>query len=215
MILGGTGGGNTITGMHFEKSTDLSKFLQTNFIVSQYISPNYKPSQLKQSYYVYDAITEELVGILTRKSQFYKVLDDMYPMLNNIECKWQPDEAFYNIKQKTWYIVEKKFQHTSGSADEKLLTFPLKREQYQQIFKTLHIKNQPHVEFIAMLNEKWWGNPDNYPRYENDFNIIKSKGIIIIFDVYTNELFGLHPQSEQEILENASLIKPNWDDVQQ
>lgn len=36
---------------------------------------------------------------------------------------WRPDECFINKQLQTVYIIEKKFQNSSGSVDEKLVNF--------------------------------------------------------------------------------------------
>ena len=47
--------------------------------------------------------------------------------------RWDPDEAFINEKNKTVYIIEKNFQHSSGSVDEKLATFLFKIYEYEKL----------------------------------------------------------------------------------
>ena len=40
--------------------------------------------------------------------------------------QWQPDECFINEQNKFAYIIDKKFQNSSGIVDEKLLGCHLK-----------------------------------------------------------------------------------------
>ena len=57
---------------------------------------------------------------------------------------WRPDEAFINYKNRTVYIIEKKFQNCSGSVDEKLPSCHFKKWEYEKLFAPLGYE----VEFI-------------------------------------------------------------------
>ena len=80
--------------------------------------------------------------------------------------KWLPDEAFINFKNKTVYIIEKKYQETAGSVDEKLPNCDFKNKEYEKLFNPLSFK----VHYIYILND--WFFDDQ--RYRDALEYIKS-----------------------------------------
>ena len=72
------------------------------------------------------------------KSSFLKEV----PSRSNVKpmhgCK-QPDESYVNLDESTIFIIEKKFQQTSGSVCEKIQTGDAKRFNFQQMFPTYEI----------------------------------------------------------------------------
>lgn len=105
---------------------------------------------------------------------------------------WQPDEAFYNLKDNTIYIVEKKYQNTPGSVDEKPYSFPGKLEMYRAMFDKVDSATRPHVEFIAVFNSEWFLDESRYAHnYEGMFLFLKNHGIKYVFDGYELFDFGL------------------------
>ena len=109
------GGANTNrNGLHFEQTTSLNTALQNaGFIINNNCEVYYR---------------NQLLGYSINQDEFSTV----FLRLNGVNDRainskrWKPDEAFINELNKTVYIIEKKFQHTSGSVDEKLATFPFK-----------------------------------------------------------------------------------------
>lgn len=67
-----------------------------------------------------------------------------------------PDEAIYCHQTNTVTIVEKKFQRTQGSVDEKILTGPVKAHAYTQLFKGTGIK----VRYVFLLSD--WFKDEKY-----------------------------------------------------
>ncbi|WP_441710781.1 hypothetical protein [Helicobacter pylori] len=62
-----------------------------------------------------------------------------------------PDDAIFVPSNNTFFILEKKYQKTNGSVDEKLQTCDFKLKQYKKLFKSLECK----VEFIYILSERF------------------------------------------------------------
>ncbi|MEG1946274.1 MAG: hypothetical protein RR139_04180 [Lachnospiraceae bacterium] len=81
--------------------------------------------------------------------------------------EWHPDEAFIHYELKTAFIIEKKFQHSSGSVDEKLPNCHFKKLEYRKLFSPLDFK----VEFIYIFND-WFKDP----RYKDTLEYIKTMG---------------------------------------
>ena len=116
------GGANTNrNGLHFEQTTSLNTALQNaGFIIDNHFE-------------VYDR--NQLLGYSINQDEFSTI----FLRRNGINDRainskrWKPDEAFINEIDKTVYIIEKKFQHTSGSVDEKLATFPFKIREYRRL----------------------------------------------------------------------------------
>ena len=60
-----------------------------------------------------------------------------------------PDEALFNKTNNTLYIIEKKYQETEGSVDEKLQTFHFNIWFYEKITKDLNI----NIDFEYQLSD--------------------------------------------------------------
>ena len=75
--------------------------------------------------------------------------------------KLLPDDAILVHDTNTIYIVEKKYQKSSGSNDEKIQTAPYKILQYNMLFEGTGIK----VDFCYVLSD--WFKIENNPSYRN------------------------------------------------
>lgn len=96
--------------------------------------------------------------------------------------EWHPDEAFINYTLKTAFIIEKKFQHSSGSVDEKLPNCHFKKKEYQKLFSPLHFK----VEFIYIFND-WFKDP----RYKDTLQYIEDMGCHYFYNEIPLDSLGL------------------------
>lgn len=196
MKKGGKGGANTnINGLQFEKETDLS------YRISRDLSDKYKLIEhvphIKSASPVFDVISlndNHRVGILAKQLTFYPIMKEIYG-LNNINHKnWKPDEAFFNLDTNTVYIVEKKWQSSNGSVDEKIFGFVNKRRLYQNNFNQLDKEPKVTVQFCALFNKSWWiqgNNGKNEKHYQDYFDNLRIDGIKIFFDDYDYWWFGL------------------------
>src|SRR3989344_5004588 len=105
----GFGGGNTITGLNFERECDILELLQKQ--KGYEVKENtifYKGKEVAKSY---------------RKNGLYKYLESRgVDYKKYLSKKLLPDEAIYVIVNNTLFIVEVKFQKVAGSVDEKLQT---------------------------------------------------------------------------------------------
>ncbi len=139
------GGKNTnINGLKFERDTSLNDSL---------VRSGYKVVNNE----VFDK-NNKFIGKSVDKNSFYKkFLDEKqvdYKEYNS--KKWLPDDCFINEENKTVYIIEKKFQKTSGSVDEKLPNCGFKKMEYEKLVKNLGYS----VEFIYVLSD--WFKQDIY-----------------------------------------------------
>ena len=122
-----------------------------------------------------------------------KVYASRYPKhkLYNMLCvelgiKWKeifsrkllPDDAILVHETNTIYIVEKKYQKSSGSNDEKLQTPPYKIRQYNRLFKGTGIK----VDYCYVLSD--WFKLENNPSYEDVLDYLDELNV----PFYYNEL---------------------------
>ena len=166
----GGGARTNINGLHFEQNTQLNDALEDAGYI---IRDNYKV------YY-----NNQLVGYSTPKYSLYK--DFLKP--NGINYKdynskrWEPDELFINIHNKTAYVIEKKFQNSSGSVDEKLGSCEFKRHEYEKLFYPLDF----NVEYIYIFND-WFKNPI----YDDVLDYIESKDCFIFFNEIPLNAIGL------------------------
>jgi hypothetical protein len=154
----GLGGGNTITGLNFEREVDFQKLLEAK--------PGYelKPMQGKAGKGVY--FKGKLVARCFRKHEFYLYLDECgVNWHSELSKKLLPDDALLVIVRETLFIIEVKYQQVEGSVDEKLQTCDFKRKQYLKLVVGLGLK----VEYVYVLND-WFKDP----RYKDVLNYINS-----------------------------------------
>ena len=114
--------------------------------------------------------------IKTKQSNLFKCMKD--DIDTNIEkahgCK-NPDECYIDQETKTMFIIEKKFQQTSGSVCEKIQTPDFKIWQYKRTFPKHNIvyvyclsewfkKNcKAEMEYLDYKNIPYfWGNSKTY-----------------------------------------------------
>lgn len=158
-IYGG-GARTNKNGLHFEQVTSLNAALE----VAGYTIKNNE---------VYN--NKELIGVSVPKKQLYtKFLEKQgldYAKYNSKQ--WQPDEAFINFKNKTAYIIEKKFQNCSGSVDEKLPGCHFKKLEYKKLFEPLNY----NIEYIYVFND-WFLQH----QYRDTLEYIKRMGCHYFFN---------------------------------
>lgn len=169
MKEGGIGGGNTITGLNFEKETDILSLLKSKR--GYKISNNviyYKDREVAKSF---------------KKNNLYKFLESKGVDYRKIlSKKLLPDEAIYVIINNTLFIIEVKFQKVAGSVDEKLQTCDFKRKQYAKLMAPLNIE----VEYIYILSD-WFRNPG----YKDVLDYIISVGCQYYFKYLPLQKLGL------------------------
>lgn len=169
MIEKGKGGGSTITGLNFEKETDIIELLKST-----------KGYKVKSNIIYYN---EREVARSVKKHTLYKFLETKgvdYKKI--ISKKLLPDEAIYVIVNNTLFVIEVKFQKVAGSVDEKLQTCDFKRKQYAKLMAPLNIE----VEYIYILSE-WF----NKPEYKDVRDYIISVGCQYYFKYLPLQKLGL------------------------
>ncbi len=143
MIQGGKGGGNTLTGLNFEKERDILELLRKT-----------KGYKVNGTVILYQ---DKEVARSFKKNGLYKFLESQKIDYKKIlSKKLLPDEALYVITNNTLFIIELKFQRVAGSVDEKLQTCDFKRKQYAKLMAPLNIE----VEYIYILSD--WFNKNEY-----------------------------------------------------
>ena len=138
----GIGGGNTITGLNFEKKRDILEILKKakDYTIKDGVI-YYQNKEVARSY---------------RKQSLYKLLTGKgVDWRKYISKRLFPDEALYVIINNTLFIIEMKFQKVAGSVDEKLQTCDFKKKQYQKLFSRANIE----VEYIYLLSD-WFKKPE-------------------------------------------------------
>lgn len=130
------------------------------------------------------------LGIIAPKHAFYKLIlePEGVDWRDYISKRLLPDEALLNFTNNTVYIIEKKFQHDSGSVDEKLQTCDFKKKQYQKLF----YDTDYDVEYLYVCND-WF----EQPCYRDVHEYIYSVGCHIFFNEIPLEFLNL-PLAEQE-----------------
>ena len=137
----GTGAGGIKTNyneLFYEKLTELNDYLT--------IIKNNKYSNIIKFH------KSENIYIRTKKTHLFKYMDNYTDkkISKAHGCK-NPDECYINEKTNTIFIIEKKFQQTSGSVCEKIQTSDFKLWQYNRTFPNYNII------YIYCLSE-WFNN---------------------------------------------------------
>ena len=165
----GTGGGNTITGLNFEKGRDILSVLDktTGYSIKGNII-YYAEKEVARSY---------------RKYGLYKYLESQNVDYKKIISKrLLPDEALYVVVNNTLFVIEMKYQEVGGSVDEKLQTCDFKKKQYRKLMAPLNIE----VEYIYILND-WFRNPV----YKDTLDYVISMGCHYYFQYLPLQKLGL------------------------
>ncbi|MCV3426664.1 hypothetical protein L8W60_05270 [Campylobacter lari] len=143
MILGGSGGSNTQTGLIFEGRVDLGTFLSQQ--------RGYFLNDNKEVFY-----NGKKVAHIFKKHKLYDFLEKYGINWKEVISKQLlPDDSIYVIINNTLHIIECKFQQVAGSVDEKLQTCDFKKKQYQKLFSRANIE----VEYIYLLSD-WYRKPE-------------------------------------------------------
>lgn len=123
------------------------------------------------------------VGLLLGKNSIYEFLDgEGVDWKSIVSAKLLPDEACLSTRASRLTVVEKKWQETSGSVDEKLQTCGFKLRQYSRLFAPLQIE----VKYVYLLND-WF----TQPRYQDVLDYIKEVGADYHFKSLPLELLEL------------------------
>ncbi|MBI4058850.1 hypothetical protein HY404_01265 [Candidatus Microgenomates bacterium] len=169
MIKGGKGGGNTLTGLNFEKEKDIISLLSKTegYSVKDKVI-YYQDEEVARSYKKHS-----LYNFLAAKGVNYTKI---------ISKKLLPDEAIYVIVNNTLFVIELKIQNVGGSVDEKLQTCDFKKKQYKKLMASLNIE----VEYIYILSD-WFRKP----QYKDTLNYIIDVGCQYYFNYLPLQKLGL------------------------
>ncbi|MFH0739585.1 MAG: hypothetical protein V1819_00660 [bacterium] len=165
----GFGGGNTITGLKFERGIDILSILEsTNGYSVKGNIIYYFSKEVARSY---------------RKHGLYKYLESQNVDYKKIiSKKLLPDEALYVVVNNTLFVVEMKYQEVTGSVDEKLQTCDFKKKQYKKLMALLNIE----VEYIYILSD-WFRKP----QYKDVLDYVISMGCQYYFQYLPLQKLGL------------------------
>lgn len=160
----GAGGANTnANGLPYESMTDLSD--RYNIINSNNDNIDIKFDN-----------SEKTFVKPSKKGVFLSMMSTDLDQNINIGhgCK-QPDEVYVDRINHVLFIIEKKFQNSSGSVCEKIQTPHFKKRQYERMFPAYNIvyvyclsdwfrhNCQSELEYFEYLNiPVFWGNDNNY-----------------------------------------------------
>jgi hypothetical protein len=169
MKTNGVGGGNTITGLNFEKETDILELLKSK-----------RGYRIEKNIIIYN---NKEVARSYKKNALYKFLETQKIDYKKIlSKKLLPDDALYVITNNTLFIIEVKFQKVAGSVDEKLQTCDFKRKQYTKLMAPLNIE----VEYIYILSD-WFRKPE----YKDVLDYIISVGCQYYYKYLPLQKLGL------------------------
>lgn len=186
-IFGG-GAQTNINGLKFEQDTDLLEALASIGVQWQK-SPDIPRHKLKNKNVPYDIFLSNVnIGKVFQKKGLYIFLENNNIQASTIISKQlEPDDVFYFEKAKKVFIIEKKFQSTTGSVDEKLQTCEFKKIQYQKLFDSLSLQ----VEYIYVLSD-WFKDPS----YKDTLDFIIDKGCHYFFNTIPLSFFEVNDESK-------------------
>lgn len=165
----GGGSKTNLNGLLFERETSLNELLEANGY-----------NIINEEIYNEDNV---LIGLSIPKYKLYDYLNERKINYKDyISKKWLPDEAFLNYKTRTIYIIEKKYQNSNGSVDEKLTNCDFKRKEYQKLFTPLKIK----VKYLYLFND--WFKKE---KYIDSLKYIEDMGCEYYFNEIPFESIGL------------------------
>lgn len=168
------GGANTnFNGLRFEQLTSLSDALRSvGYLVSD-----------EGRVFRHDAPSVQIALIAPKHKLYDRILSPGgVDWRHYLSKQMLPDDALYNLHNNKVYIVEKKFQSSSGSVDEKLQTCHYKKLHYQKMFASLNIV----VEYIYVCND-WFARDE----YRDVRQYIADVGCSIYFNVIPLSVLGL------------------------
>lgn len=169
MIEKGKGGGNTLTGLNFEKRSDILSLIK-----------NLRGYSIKSNIIYFES---KEVAKSFKKYGLYRYLESRgIDYRKYISKRLIPDEAIYVIRNNTLFVIEMKFQKVSGSVDEKLQTCDFKKKQYKKLMAPLNIE----VEYIYILSD-WFKKPE----YKDTLDYIISVGCQYYFHYLPLQKLGL------------------------
>ena len=165
------GGANTNwTGLHFEQVNELRDVLyaKDGFFVqgNDVFKDGVKVATLYQKNNLYKNFLEPR-GVYWKKY---------------ISKRMLPDDALYVYGLNTLFIIEKKFQHSAGSVDEKLQTCDFKKKEYEKLCIPINEK----VQYCYFLCDWFQRN-----EYKDVKDYILSVGCKYFFDEIPLEYLGL------------------------
>lgn len=108
------------------------------------------------------------------QSTFNMYMEEQGEKNNNIKsapgCR-NPDDCYIDEKNKKIFIIEKKFQQTGGSVEEKIQTGNFKKNHYEELYQNYEIN------YIYCLS-KWFKNDDN----SSVIKYLKNNNIPVFFN---------------------------------
>ena len=157
----GGGAQTNANGLHFEQTTELRDLFEDSDVFTLFGDDVYKEGVR--------------VATLYQKHGLYRnlLIPNGVDYTKLISKKLLPDDAILVHKTNTLFIIEKKFQSSAGSVDEKLQTCDFKKKQYTKLFSPLEIK----IEYCYYLSE-WF----KHAEYRDVKQYIEEVGCHYFFD---------------------------------
>lgn len=166
----GAGGANTNkNGLSYEEKTNLETLYSE-------CTENKKNKSKIIKFIGYE---NELIN--ANKSMLHKYMENLgekHPSLQSAAGCKEPDEAYIDLARKYIFVIEKKFQQTPGSVDEKIQTAAFKKYHYSNLFPNFKIhyiyclsdwfkrdEYKSVLEYLSNINiPVFWGNDEEYKK---------------------------------------------------
>ena len=186
--MGGTGGGNTITGLRFEKTVDLYAALRATgrFTFEEIFCLHNKKRQRCGIKLFENGVHK---ASLARQEEFARFIECEYGVVMKKRLTWsfEPDDGLVLISSPLKvFIVETKFQQTKGSVDEKPSSCHYRQERWTHLFAGTDL-GKARVQLIYVLSS-WFLKP----KYKDMIAYVKSQGcLVFINEPVPMDVFGL------------------------
>lgn len=168
---------DTTTGKVFEKQTRIAPLLLSAGYIEEDGVYTSSCGSLEVTLHYQGDIFKKKTGLLEKLEA---------PNRYDFSKQKNPDEGILiknlNDNSLKFYVVEKKFQKTNGSADEKLETIHCKTEWFQNLFAGTLVQ----VEYVYLLND--WFLQYKYNDVRKYFARHNYK---VMYEEYDLELLGL------------------------
>lgn len=190
-----------MTGLRFEAKVQLAKVLASTpgyAIKAEKIRrPSGKKVEATRVYF-----QGEPIGLALHKKRLYSVLLEPRGVKGEeiLSKLLLPDDALWLEKEQRLIVIEKKFQKTAGSVDEKLQTCDFKLRQYQRLAKAIG----GTAEYYYVLERSWFDKP----AYADVYAYAREKGCDVFFDEIPLDRLGLPVATRVSVSEHSPSRDP-------
>ena len=176
-------------GLEFERGTFLIEAITNTNLFD--VKQGRRSSRICEGEIYYKNSTERIARVVNDWG-FYKDFlatecgiktKNKFSVDNILSKNLKPDEALINYVSKHIYIIEKKYQNSEGSVDEKLQTCHFKLQQYTKLIKDTEFD----LSYFYLLDTFY-----KHPKYTDVFTYIRENNCDYFFQEIPLDKVGLY-----------------------